>query len=88
MFAPLVLNNPKEGQNILVQDQAGRTFLYTISQVTKPIPLEGATAEEQTLLFDLYRSGSAPRLTLITGWPEFTTTHRLLVAADYVGEIE
>jgi len=25
------------------------------------------------------------QLTLVTGWPEFTTTHRFFAVADYVG---
>lgn len=84
VFAAISLGELAVGQELYLVDGAGRTFLYRIVELPDPIPLLGATAEEaaQAALY------SAPtqraQLTLMTGWPLATTTHRLFVVAERV----
>lgn len=84
VFAAISLGELAVGQELYLVDGAGRTFLYRIVELPAPIPLLGATAEEaaQAALY------SAPtqraQLTLMTGWPLATTTHRLFVVAERV----
>ncbi len=84
VFAAISLGELAVGQELYLVDGAGHTFLYRVVELPDPIPLLGATAEEaaQAALY------SAPtqraQLTLMTGWPLATTTHRLFVVAERV----
>jgi len=52
------------------------------------VPIIGATDEDKALAQSYVAQPEADQvaqLTLITGWPDFTTTHRIFVVAQYVG---
>ncbi len=85
VFAPLALGQAAVGQEVLLIDGDGVTFVYRIVEVTDPIPVTGATAQEQARAAAYFAPTETARLTLVTGWPEFTTTHRIFVVADFVG---
>ncbi len=85
IFAPLALGEVAEGQEIVLTDEAGVAFSYRVVTVTEPIPATGATAEEKALAASYLEPADAPQVTLMTGWPDFTTTHYLFVVADFVG---
>lgn len=86
LLAPLALGEIVDGQEILVEDADGRVFVYQISEITAPIPLTGASEEEMAQIDALVASGPTAQLTVITGWPDFTTTHRVLAQAELIGE--
>jgi len=85
IFAQLALGEIELGQEILVTDIRGEVFQYNVAEITDPIPLAGATEAEQTLSASYMAPSSTAKLTLMTGWPDFATTHYLFVVADYVG---
>jgi hypothetical protein len=73
------------GQDILLQAADGAVHLYRVAEVSAPIPAIGATAGEQAAAAAYLAPTEGPLLTLVSGWPADTTTHRLFVVADYVG---
>lgn len=85
VFAPLALGNVARGQEVLLTDGDGITFVYRISEVTDPIPITGATPDETARATAYFAPSDDARLTLVTGWPDFTTTHRVFAVADFVG---
>jgi sortase (surface protein transpeptidase) len=85
VFAPLALGTLVAGQEVYLVDGDGVTFVYRITEVTPPIPITGATAAEEQQAAAYFAPTPQARLTLVTGWPEFTTTHRVFALADFVG---
>ena len=85
VFAPLSLGDVIPGQEVLVEDEAGAVFIYQIVDVSEPIPASGATEAEMAQAMDYLEQTDEARLTLITGWPDFTTTHRIFARADLIG---
>lgn len=85
VFAPLALGSVAPGQQVLLTDGDGITFVYEIVEVTDPIPVTGATPDELSRAATYFAPTTTARLTLVTGWPEFTTTHRIFAVADFVG---
>ena len=85
VFAPLALGSLTPGQQVLLTDGDGIVFVYRINRITQPIPITGATPEEQAQAEAYFAPLPHAQLTLVTGWPDFTTTHRVFVIADYVG---
>ncbi len=88
VFAPLALGSVSPGQEIWLTDQDGVTFVYQVSEVSEPVPITGATDEEIARAAAYQEQGDTARLTLITGWPDFTTTHRVFVVADFLGALQ
>lgn len=88
VFAPLALGEVAVGQEILVTDIRGEVFQYDVTEVTEPIPLTGASADDEALAASYIAPSSQAKLTLMTGWPDFATTHYLFVVADFVGAVE
>jgi sortase (surface protein transpeptidase) len=85
VFAPISLGEVVVGQQVLLEDEEGVTFVYEVVDVSEPIPVSGAgSAEEEAALAYVSDDGEA-LLTLITGWPDFTTTHRVFVQAALAG---
>ncbi|MGL4647962.1 MAG: sortase [Caldilineaceae bacterium] len=84
VFAPLALGEVTVGQEILLTDAAGATLAYTVVELSEPLAIEGDAAANAALLRYLQPdvAGAANRLTLLTGWPDFTTTHRVVVVAE------
>jgi sortase (surface protein transpeptidase) len=85
VFAPLALGSVEAGQQVLLTDGDGIVFAYRINSVTPPIPITGATAEEEAQAAAYFAPTPTAQLTLVTGWPEFTTTHRVFAIAGFVG---
>jgi len=88
VFAPLALGEVQVGQEIQLTDIRGEVFAYEVVEITEPIPLAGATDEEQALAASYIAPSPNPKLTLMTGWPDFATTHHLFIVADFAGEAE
>ncbi len=87
-FAPLALGDVVAGQEVLLTDSEGRTFVYQVTAVSEPLPISDASSEELALAAQYTAQSSDPGLTLITGWPDFSSTHRLFVSAKFVGVAE
>lgn len=85
VLAPLALGDIAVDQAIELVDNAGTVFRYRVVEVSEPIPLLGATEEDNTLMRSYVQPSELPILTLMTGWPDFTTNHRIFAVAEYVG---
>lgn len=82
VFAALALGEVAPGEEVIVTDEAGADFTYQVVQVSEPLPLLGATAEESAQAAAYIAPSANARLTLVTGWPADTTTHRIFVVAE------
>lgn len=82
VFAALALGEVEVGQEIIIADGGGAEFTYRVVEVSAPLPLLGATTEEQTQADAYIAPTTDARLTLVTGWPVATTTHRIFVVAE------
>lgn len=82
VFAPLALGEVEAGQEVDVTLSDGSTVRFVVTEVSPPIALHGASAAEEAAIAGYLRAGETPRLVLITGWPDFTTTHRVFVVAQ------
>ena len=60
-------------------------MLFRSIEVSEPIAIVGATEEDNALAQTYVAPTEAAQLTLMTGWPDFTTTHRIFAVAEYVG---
>lgn len=85
VFKAISLGSVSIGQEVNLTDGSGNTFVYRISEISEPIPLEGVTADQLASVEKYYAQSQDSLLTLITGWPDFTTTHRLFVQAEMIG---
>jgi hypothetical protein len=84
-FAPLAQGALEPGMEIWLTDGEGIVFVYEVTTITEPIPLTGATPEEEAEAASYAAPTTAASLTLITGWPDFTTTHRVFAVAEFIG---
>lgn len=90
VFAALARGEVSVGQQILLTDAQGRVFVYQVSEVSPPIPALGATPAAQAQAAAYLATGNKltaneAKLTLVTGWPEFSDTHYLFVVATFSG---
>ena len=85
LLAPVALGEVSIGQEILVTDSKGAVFVYQVSEVSGPVTISDDIATEENLAASWTDQSGDPRLTLITGWPDFSSTHRLFVTALFVG---
>jgi sortase (surface protein transpeptidase) len=81
VFEAIASGELEVGQQILLTDEAGFTAFYQVATISEPIPLIGASEEERALAAAYMAPTTDARLTLITGWPSATTTHRIFVVA-------
>ncbi len=88
VFAPLARGEVVIDDQIYVTDSAGRTFIYQVSEIADPIPVNGASSAEVDRLNAYQAPSTTAKLTLLTGWPDFSDTHYLIIVADLVGELE
>ncbi len=88
VFAPLARGEIAIGDELYVTDSAGRTFIYQVSESVEPIPVSGTTTAQRERLEAYQGPTSTAKLTLLTGWPDFSDTHYLIIVADLVGELE
>ena len=86
LFRPLALGEVSVGQEIDLLGDDGITYAYRVSEVSPPIPAIGATAAEIAQAAAYLAPSDDARLTLLSGWPADTTTHRLFVVAEYTGK--
>lgn len=84
VFAPLALGDVVVGQDVVITDAAGETFLYRVTEVSEPVPILGATEEDVDLARSFLQPSETPILTMMSGWPDFTTTHRIFAVAEFV----
>lgn len=87
VFAPLTRGELTVGAQLIVTDDQGRSFLYQVSEVAQPIPVNGSVAEQQQAASYIAPTQQA-LLTLVTGWPDFSDTHYLFVRATFVGRTQ
>jgi sortase (surface protein transpeptidase) len=85
VFAPLALGEIVPGQTIEVTSADGRSFDYEVVEVSAPVPVLGATAADDARAAAFVAPSAAARLTLVSGWPGETTTHRIFVVGELVG---
>ena len=84
VFAPIALEEVVAGQEIVVGDADGTEHRYTVTEISKPLPIDNASQEESEQVAAYLAPSDTARLTLITGWPAFTTSHRIFVVAEAV----
>jgi len=87
-FASLALGDMAVGEEIFLTDSEGQIFAYQVTTVSEPQPISTDSAEELALAGQYTAQGSTAALTLITGWPDFSSTHRLFVSAEFLGMAE
>ena len=73
----------QEGQEIRLYDAEGRLFVYQVESV-KIIQEVGLSIEERYANAQYMAPTSDTRLTLVTCWPEWVYTHRVIVIAKPV----
>ena len=56
-----------------------------MGELPQPIPMIGATPADEEAAADFVAPSSDAKLTLITGWPDFATTHRVFAVAQFLG---
>ncbi len=72
------------GDFIYLYDDKGTRVTYVVNEVTKPL-LEVGASEEQRLANARYiQPTSDARVTLVTCWPYYTNTHRVIVVGELV----
>lgn len=81
VFEAIALGEVEVGQKILLSDETGATATYEVAAISEPIPLFGASETERALAAAYVAPTTDARLTLVTGWPAATTTHRIFVIA-------
>jgi Sortase domain len=85
ILAPLALGDIVVEQEVHLVDESGAVFRYQVTEVSEPIAIVGATEEDNALAQSYVASTEVAQLTLMTGWPDFTTTHRIFAVAEYLG---
>ena len=75
------------GQKITLTDKMGQPFIYEIIEVTEPILSHRGTKADQERSLSYIAPTEHAQLTLVTGWPSFSTTHRIFVIAKLVQKI-
>jgi LPXTG-site transpeptidase (sortase) family protein len=88
VFAAVALGEVEVGQELVLADETGNTFTYRVVEVSEPIPVLGATDAEVEQAAVYAAPTTDARLTLITGWPAATTTHRVFVVAELVASAQ
>jgi hypothetical protein len=83
-FAPLALGDVAIGQDVLLTSVDGDLFTYRVVEVTEPLPISRNFAQEQALAERYLAQTDEPTLTLIAGWPDYSSTHRIIVTAELV----
>jgi sortase (surface protein transpeptidase) len=83
-FAPIALGDIEVGQEILLTNADGEVFTYEVVEVTDPLPISNDPAAEEAIAERYMAQTQVPTLTLISGWPDYSTTHRVIVIAALV----
>jgi len=80
VFAPIAQSAVQVGQDVVLVDSAGNEYRYRIREISAPLAIQGDPEADAQAARYLAQTES-PTLTLLTGWPDFTTTHRIFVVA-------
>lgn len=88
VFEALALGEVEVGQQIYLTNEDDETFVYEVMTVADPIPLVGATVQDLESAESYVAPSEDATLTLVTGWPDFSTTHYLFISAEYIGLAE
>lgn len=84
VFRAISEGNLAIGDFIYLYDQNGSRVTYVVSEVTEPL-LEVGASEEQRLANARYiQPTNDARVTLVTCWPYYTNTHRVIVVGQLV----
>lgn len=76
----------KVGDAIYLYNDQGQRFTYIVDEVTDPPLLEVGATEEQRIANARYMlPTNDSRVTLITCWPYWTNTHRVIVVGKLAG---
>jgi len=84
IFNVLSLGWAEVGHQIILTDKIGQSFIYEIVEVTEPILSYRGTPADQERSLSYIAPTEHAQLTLVTGWPSFSTTHRIFVIAKLV----
>jgi sortase A len=69
------------GDLIYLYDDQGKRWTYTTDEVTKPLLEVGATEQQRLENARYIQPTNDARVTLVTCWPYYTNTHRVVVVA-------
>lgn len=72
------------GDAVYLYDARGQRFTYQVSEVTPPLLEVGATDEQRLANARYIQPTTDARVTLVTCWPYWTNTHRIIVVAKLV----
>lgn len=72
------------GDAIYLYDARGQRFTYQVTEVTPPLLEVGATEEQRLANARYIQPTTDARVTLVTCWPYWTNTHRVVVVATLV----
>ncbi|HSN77065.1 MAG TPA: sortase [Anaerolineae bacterium] len=67
------------GDAIYLYDAQGQRHTYQVSEVTEPLPEVGASEAQRLANARYIQPTSDGRVTLVTCWPYWTNTHRIVV---------
>jgi sortase (surface protein transpeptidase) len=87
VFGPIALGDVQTGQTIRMTDGSGAVLEYRITEVSDPLPIQGGGVEQEQQIAKYLGPSETSGLLLITGWPDFTTTHRVFVVAELIGAL-
>jgi sortase A len=84
IFRPISEQALAVGDAVYLYDTQGRRHTYQVTEVTEPL-LEVGASEAQRLANARYiQPTSDARVTLVTCWPYWTNTHRIVVVAQAI----
>lgn len=69
------------GDQIYLYDEQGKRWTYVTNEVTKPLLEVGATEQQRLENARYIQPTHDGRVTLVTCWPYYTNTHRVVVVA-------
>ena len=69
------------GDMVYLYDDQGRRFDYQVTEVTEPLLEVGASEAQRLANAGYIQPTSDARVTLVTCWPYWTNTHRVVVVA-------
>lgn len=72
------------GDMIYLYDAQGKRWSYQVSEVTDPLLEVGATEAQRLANARYIQPTSDARVTLVTCWPYWTNTHRIVVVGELV----
>jgi len=84
VFDALALGWLEIGQQIVLINNAEQAFRYEIIEITEPILSRRGTSADIARSTSYVGKTDQAQLTLITGWPSFSTTHRIFIVAKLI----